>query len=254
MNKHGMKYEYLSLALLQKKFPLINPRGLHHAYLDPHAGFLRARESSEVVVKSFVKEGGEFIQAFALPSIVDHHRMESINLSNGSSLRANAFVFAMGAWMGKFFPKELGAEITCTKQEVFYFEIPTEHARTCASMPVWIDADGKDFYYGIPASPTGFKVGVDRRGEDFDPSQVDRTGSPDVLKHTREFLSHRFPALSQARLVEARVCPYENSSDGNFIFKSHPHVENVVFLGGGSGHGFKHGPALGEYVAQALIA
>ena len=49
------------------------------------------------------------------------------------------------------------------------------------------------------------------------------------------------------------MCQYENTSNGDFLIDRHPQLENVWFAGGGSGHGFKHGPALGEYVAQQLL-
>jgi sarcosine oxidase len=69
----------------------------------------------------------------------------------------------------------------------------------------------------------------------------------------RAFLARRFPALAGAPLVEARVCQYENTSNGDFLIDRHPDFDNVWLVGGGSGHGFKHGPALGEYVAARVI-
>jgi glycine/D-amino acid oxidase-like deaminating enzyme len=118
---------------------------------------------------------------------------------------------------------------------------------------VWVDVDGKDFYYGIPGNNyRGFKIGVDERGEPFDPTDGDRISNEQVLKKARKFLAHRFPGLKDAPLVESRVCPYENSPDGNFLFDHHPEASNLFFLGGGSGHGFKHGPALGELVSEII--
>ncbi len=68
----------------------------------------------------------------------------------------------------------------------------------------------------------------------------------------RAFLAERFPALAAAPLVECRVCQYENTSTGDFLIDRHPDFDNVWLVGGGSGHGFKHGPAVGEHVC-ALI-
>ncbi len=59
--------------------------------------------------------------------------------------------------------------------------------------------------------------------------------------------------MKDAPLLESRVCQYENSPDNNFIIDRHPENENVWLLGGGSGHGFKHGPALGEMVAELVV-
>jgi glycine/D-amino acid oxidase-like deaminating enzyme len=59
--------------------------------------------------------------------------------------------------------------------------------------------------------------------------------------------------LKEAPLLETRVCQYENTSNGDFLIDRHPAFDNVWLVGGGSGHGFKHGPALGEYVAARVV-
>jgi glycine/D-amino acid oxidase-like deaminating enzyme len=251
--KHGMDYEYLSKDQIAKRFPQINTQDIHHAYLDPFGGYLKARESCKLVTAAFIREGGEYVQASVQPGIV-HSPFSQLKLADGTSRHADLYVFACGPWLGQLFPDVLSKTITCTKQEVYYFGIPSAQARDYDSLPVWVDVDGKDFYYGIPGNEhRGFKIGVDRRGVDFDPTNGDHTHDPLVLDHARKFIAHRFPGLKNAPLIESRVCPYENSPDGNFIFESHPEASDVVFLGGGSGHGFKHGPALGEWVAQALV-
>ena len=247
MRKHGMEFEYLSALALKEKFPFINTENIHHAYFDPTGGFLKARESCQAVKEAFVKEGGEFMEAQVKPGQLQAGKLSALQLSDGSIIQADAYLFACGAWLGQLFPDVLGKTITCTKQEVFYFGMPSEYE----SLPPWVDADGKDFYYGIP-SHHGFKIGVDRRGADFDPMNTVRVNTPEVLERVRGFLGYRFPGLQNAPLLNGRVCPYENSPDGNFIFEKHPEADNVIFLGGGSGHGFKHGPALGELVANTL--
>ncbi len=252
--KHNMEYSYLDTAALGKRFPQINAEDLHHAYFDPFGGYLKARESTQLVAESFVKEGGKYLQALVKPGPRRAGKLEFLSASDGSSVRADAYLFACGSWMGQVFPEVLKDVITCTRQEVYYFGVPSDQSETYDSMPVWVDVDGEDFYYGIPGNAQrGFKIGVDRRGAKFDPTSGERLPDPNVLAHARKFIAHRFPGLKNAPLVESRVCPYENSPDGNFIFDIHPEAGNVIFLGGGSGHGFKHGPALGEWVAKKLV-
>jgi glycine/D-amino acid oxidase-like deaminating enzyme len=251
--KHAMDYVYLSEADIRKQYPVVNTTDLHHAYFDPFGGYLKAREATQAVQEAFCREGGKFIQAFVLPGEFHSGKLQGIKLSNGDTLQADTYLFACGSWMGQLFPEVLGSVITCTKQEVYYFGLLHNQIGEYESFPVWVDVDGKDFYYGIPGnSHRGFKIGVDKRGEKFDPTTGDRVVSPGVLKEAREFIGYRFPGLKSAPLVESRVCPYENSADGNFIFDRHPEAENVLFLGGGSGHGFKHGPGLGELVTEVL--
>jgi glycine/D-amino acid oxidase-like deaminating enzyme len=248
--KHKMEYEYLSISEIQKRFPAIQTNDLHHAWFDPFGGYLKARESAQAVKESFVKEGGKFITAHAKPAKISSEQLNGVELSNGETLQADAYLFACGPWLGHVFPEVLKEKVICTKQEVYYFGVPKEQAATFDQLPAWIDLDGKDFYYGIPGNAhRGFKIGVDKRGEIFDPTHGERVVNPTVLADARRFIEHRFPALKNAPLIESRVCPYENSPDGNFIFDRHPEASNLWFLGGGSGHGFKHGPALGEMVA-----
>ena len=53
-------------------------------------------------------------------------------------------------------------------------------------------------------------------------------------------------------LLETRVSPRTDSVDAHFIVDRHPELDNLWIVGGGSGHGFKHGPMMGEHVAQRV--
>ena len=232
--KHNMLYERLSNSELKKRFPIVNNNDLHHSYFDAHGGYLKAREATMAVFDSFIKEGGTFIQTETSPGKIRNGKIENVLLSNGNTLTADAYLFACGSWLGKLFPEVLENVITCTKQEVYYFGVPSKHASHFENFPAWIDVDGKEFYYGISNNANrGFKIGVDKRGENFDPTHGERSANPEVLKEAREFIEHRFPLLKNAPLLESRVCPYENSPDGNFIFDLHPETNNLFFLDAG---------------------
>jgi glycine/D-amino acid oxidase-like deaminating enzyme len=251
--RHRMNYEYLTSKEVNNRYPEIRTDDLHHAFYDSFGGYLKAREGMQSVKEAFVNEGGTFKQAAVKPGKSREGKMNSIQLSNGNELSADLYLFACGSWLGQLFPEVLSNVITCSKQEVYYFGVPSEESEAFDHLPVWIDVDGKDFYYGIPGNANrGFKIGVDIRGEAFDPTNGERVVNQKVLADARKFIEHRFPDLKNAPLVESRVCPYENSIDGNFIFDQHPEANNVWFLGGGSGHGFKHGPALGELIAKLI--
>ncbi len=253
MKKHGLAYQYYTPAEAAKQYPHIHFDGLDHVVYDAEAGYLKAREGCQAVAQAFVREGGRYVQQWVRPGPVVSEHLTGLQLANGEQLAADVYVFAGGPWLGQLFPEVLGPLITATRQEVFYFGQPAYYAAGWENLPVWIDWDGHDFYYGIPGNAhRGFKVACDLRGPVIDPTTEERLVTAEKLALTRQFLAKRFPALAQAPVAESRVCQYENSPDGNFILDRHPEAQNLWLLGGGSGHGYKHGPALGEMAAQII--
>ena len=249
-----IKFQELSAAQMKKRWPQVNFGGVHWGIFEPECGYLDARASCQAVVDAFVAGGGKYRQIAVLPDGLEYGPLRSLTLSDGSRLKVDSYVFACGPWLGKLFPETLGNVIRPTKQDIFFFGPPAGDSRfTDAHLPVWGD-HGERFFYGIPGSDRrGFKVADDTRGGAFDPTSGERVVSPATLKRVCEYIAFRFPAMKDAPLIETRVCQYEQTSDSNFVMDRHPRMENVWLLGGGSGHGFKHGPALGEMMAEMIL-
>ena len=249
-----IKYRELSAGQMRKRWPQINFDDIEWGIFEPECGYLDARASCAAVVEAFVAAGGKYRQIAVRPDGLEEARLRSISLSDGSRLKADGFMFACGPWLGKLFPKAIGSLVTATKQDVFFFGAPAGDDRFSERhLPVWADHRGR-FRYGIPGSGRrGFKIADDTRGPEFDPTSGERTVSAETLLDIREYVGFRFPALRDAPLVETRVCQYEQTPDGDFIIDRHPASENIWIVGGGSGHGFKHGPAVGEMVAELIL-
>ncbi len=249
-----IEYRELSAPQMKKRWPQINFEGIEWGIFEPECGYIEARASCQAVVEAFVAAGGRYRQASVLPDGLENSPLRSVALSDGSLLKADSFVFACGPWLGKLFPKAIGDRVQATKQDIFFFGTPAGDDRFCDTrLPVWADHRGR-FRYGIPGRDRrGFKIADDTRGPSFDPTFGERVASPETLKDIREYVGFRFPALKDAPLVETRVCQYEQTPDGDFIVDRHPSNENVWLLGGGSGHGFKHGPAVGEMMAELIL-
>jgi glycine/D-amino acid oxidase-like deaminating enzyme len=177
----------------------------------------------------------------------------AVKTSSGERIEASTFVFACGAWLGKIFPDVLGARIFPSRQEVFFFGVPAGDARFAPpALPTWLFQE--DEIYGMPdLESRGLKIAVDRHGERVDPDTQSRLAGIEGAAEARRFVEQRFSGLRGAPIVETRVCQYENTCNGDFLLDRHPEMENVWFVGGGSGHGFKHGPAVGEYVAGRIL-
>ncbi len=249
-----IKYQELSAASMKKRWTQINFEGIEWAIYEPECGYLDARGSCQAVVDAFVAAGGKYRQVAIVPDGIEDASLSGLTLSDGSKLKAQTYVFACGPWLGTLFPRAVGSRVTATKQEILFFGPPPGDTRfSDAEMPVWGDHLGR-FRYGIPGSDRrGFKVADDTRGPAFDPTNGERVISQETLRDTREYIAFRFPGLKDAPLIESRVCQYEQTADSHFIVDRHPSNENVWILGGGSGHGFKHGPAVGEMMAELLL-
>jgi glycine/D-amino acid oxidase-like deaminating enzyme len=253
LKEAGVRFEKISAADSSKRWPQINFEDVSWSIHEPDSGFLAARRACEAVLDAFLEGGGEYRQTQVAPGPIATNRMQGIRISAGEILKADHHVFACGPWLGKVFPF-LAPIITPTRQEVFFFGTPAGDVRfTEAELPTWIDG-GKRPFYGVPGNHwRGFKISDDTRGPVIDPSTMERQISDDRLSAARAYLRHRFPAMAGAPLLESRVCQYENSTDHDFILDRHPEAENVWIVGGGSGHGFKHGPVMGEMVADAVL-
>lgn len=249
-----VRFEELTGPEVVRRWPQINCDRVRWAIFEADGGYLTARHACATVLDGFLAEGGEYRQLAVHQPAPSGGRLSSVTLSDGSRLAADHFVFACGPWLGSLFPEVIGDRIRATRQEVFFFGTPPGDQRfTEAALPVWAD-HGTTFMYGIPGNEwRGFKVADDTRGPVIDPTTESRVPSREALKTAQDYLAYRFPALKDAPLLEARVCQYEESPDEHFIIDRLPGAANGWLLGGGSGHGFKHGPAVGELVARLVL-
>lgn len=246
----GFPIEKLTIADTKRRYPQIDFDGVKSVWFERRAGALSARRACEVVRDTFVKAGGTYRTGQVKPG-----SLTSLQFDDGSRIEADAYVFACGPWLGRLFPDVIGDAVRPTRQEIYYFGTPRGSERYLPGhLPIWIDF-GKRIIYGVPdVHGRGFKVADDTRGGSIDPTSANRKPSEQGIARARRFLAERFPELAKAPLVAAEVCQYENSPDGNLIIDRHPQARNVWLIGGGSGHGFKLSPAVGEMTAQAILS
>jgi glycine/D-amino acid oxidase-like deaminating enzyme len=144
-------------------------------------------------------------------------------------------------------------------------------------MPVFIpeydNGLGPFGYYGLPmidvpgikcsAHYCGPVVHADRRpvaaGGTRTPGLVDGTAEAAagarvraVVDSTSRFVAQFFPHVEpEAFLIQS--CLYATTPDHDYIISRVPGQPNVVLAGGGSGHAFKMGPAIGEGAAALAL-
>ena len=281
LQRCDVRHERLDRAELDRRYPQMELGSVSWGILEPDSGVLMARQAVQAVVAQARSSGVVYLNESVIPDFISNKsarfgdESESRNLvddeseiwnleseirdlqlvttGSGKEIFARQFVFACGPWLPKIFPALLRELIYVTRQEVFFFGVPEAAKRFGPEgMPAWIDFG--DLVYGLPnLDNRGYKLAIDAHGPEFDPDTRDRIVSTEGLAAARAYLARRLPELANAPVTETRVCQYENTSNGDFLIDRHPDFENVWLVGGGSGHGFKHGPAIGEHVA-ALIS
>jgi sarcosine oxidase len=243
----------LDRAALEQRWPQANWKDIELGLFEPEFGVLMARRAVQTLLKQYQKAGGDYRVGAVNPPDATKP-LDAIELTDGTKLTATNYVFACGPWLPKVFPRLLGQRIFVTRQEVFFFGPPAGDPRFALnSFPGWADFNDGDIFYGMPdIENRGFKVAHDKHGMPADPDRGDRQASPGALADARAYMTKRFPALANAPLSEERVCQYENSSNGDLLIDRHPTANNVLLVGAGSGHGFKHGPEVGRYASELV--
>ncbi|MEO6213659.1 MAG: FAD-dependent oxidoreductase [Vicinamibacterales bacterium] len=240
LNAEDIPCERMEHEELSRRFPQLAVPDGSGAVFEPDAGVLFARRAVQRLVAALV-EDGVTLMIGRVRGATDH------------SLRnAGAVIFACGPWLPSLFPQILGEMIAPTQQPVYFFGAPAGDTRfSAAELPAWVAFD--DGIYGLPdLEHRGIKIAIDAHGPPADPERMDRAVDAEGIAAIRRILRRRLPGLADAPLLEARVCQYENTPDGHFLFDRLPGHDRVWIAGGGSGHGFKHGPAVGRHVADLV--
>jgi sarcosine oxidase len=235
----GIPFQRMSREEGARMFPSLAVDDLAFVLHEPEAGVLRAADGVRALVRRAREAGARLVIGEAQP---DGNGARVLDAD--VRLEADYVIWACGAWLGKLFPQLLATRVTF--QQLVLFEAPAEW-----NGPGWVDFDAA-FYGHARVEGIGFKVGPDMDGAEVDPDARPLEATTEGIAVARDYLGMRFPALAGAPVASAPGCHYGLTPDGQFVFAHHPEHDNVWLLGGGSGHGYKHGPALAEHVAAVL--
>lgn len=243
----GLAHRALDATALREAFPQMRFSDAESGFVEHGAGALMAARAVQTLLAS---HGIAPLRAVAAAPATPAATYEP-----APGVRARSLIFACGPWLAKLFPAILEGRFFVTRQEVLHFGAPAGEARFASpALPVWGDFKPGDLVYGFPdLEGQGFKIAFDRHGPPIDPDTAERRVSDAAVAAARAYLARRFPDLADAPFLHGRVCQYENSADGDFLIDRLPGFDNVWLVGCGSGHGFKHGPAVGRRVADHVL-
>ena len=240
MTAQGIPCSRLSPSEAAALFPSLGVEDLVFVLFEPEAGVLRAQRAVRALAVAAAGHGAEVIRGRAAPE------GDAAVLEDGRRLEGDAVVWACGPWLGRLFGEVVRMRVTC--QELLFFD--GGPAWRAPGVPGWVDYD-RAMYGTGDLDDIGVKAALDEEGPSLDPdAELPAAGRTEA--RVRSYLADRFPALADAPLREGRCCRYELSPDSHFVAGRHPGLERTWLLGAGSGHGFKHGPAVAELFAAAL--
>jgi sarcosine oxidase len=221
----GVATERLDPDEARGLYPSVGGDDLRSVLFEPGAGVLYARAATRALARDL--------------------RIETARPTPGDPPRTDVVVWACGSWLPKLFPGLVEQQIS--RRDVFFFGVPGDWDGT----PGFCEFDGPYYGHG-ELGGLGMKIAPDGRGADTDPDEMERLPDAEMEQRARAYAARRFPALANAPIIGSRVCQYDLTADTHFLVAQHPGREHWWLVGGGSGHGFKHGPAMGEYVADCI--
>jgi len=221
-----------------RRFPSFRGDDLAWVLHEPEAGVLRAQAAVQALAKQAQARGARSVRGRA------HPEGAAVRLDDGTLLEGDRVVWSCGGWLAGLFPEHV--KLRVTQQELFFFD----GGDGWRDVPAWVDYDRATYGTG-DLDALGVKVAWDQEGPALDPDADLPPATAATEQLTRGYVADRFPALAQAPLKGSKCCRYEISADSHFIVAPHPEHASNWIVGGGSGHGFKHGPAMAERIHAA---
>ena len=280
--RRNIEHERLTAPQSNERFPQIELGSQDEALYQPDFGVLFASKCISAAWCYAEALGVQTVTPFRATAVRPASNMGATLLIEGADaapLRARSVVLAPGAWISSLASSLLGLSIPTrvSAETVCYYKprVTSTVDHSFRSMPCFIpecdNAIGNFGYYGLPmidipgikcsAHYCGPEVHPDRRplsaggrtAIDAVAEQAAAARVAAVIDSTSRFIASRFPHVEHEPFM-TQSCLYTTTPDHDYILSTVPNQPKIVLAGGGSGHGFKMGPAIGEGAAALALA
>lgn len=244
-------------------------------YINRRSGWADA-EAAMIWLRKTVEAAGRvrFVHGEVTSLLRKGTKVIGTKLKDGSEIRADLVVLATGAWTGALV--DLRGRTAATGQVLAYMNISAEEEARLSKMPVLLNLSTGLFI--IP--PKNGVLKVARHGYGY--SNIVRIRNPDLdddddnderievsLPRTtrddpaqwipaegeracRAAVAEMVPWLRDRPFLRTRICWYSDTPNGDFLITHHPRFDGLFLATGGSGHGFKFLPCIGERIADCI--
>lgn len=252
LTRRGHPLQRLDASAIQKRFPAWQGTYVD-GYFNPSGGYVESGQFVVAIAEEAASLGVSFLFGHKVARIVEKNlRISGVVTSKGELIAADHVIVATGSWTTDLFP-ELAGSLRAVGQPVFHLRPQNPEMFRPEVFPVFGADISRTGYYGFPVNADGIvKIANHGIGKTMHPDSADRVVTPEQENAFRTFLAESFPSLSTAPIVYTRICVYGDSRDEHFWISRHPDIEGLVLAAGGSGHGFKFGPVIGDLVVDAL--
>ena len=249
--QHNLELEEVSREDLAARFSgFVVPDG-YDVVFERRAGYLLVERCVMAHLQQATRAGAEF-------------RTEAVRRWNASgpgvtvetdsaSYSAGRLIIAAGAWAGSMLA-DLGIELRVLLKHLHWYPGSDTRYRRDTGAPTFFYEVPGGYYYGFPQlDERGVKVAEHSGGtEVVDPLTAPRVVDPKDRARVESFLAQMLPGVSSSPAAHT-TCFYTMSRDEHFIIDRHPEHEQVSFVAGLSGHGFKFACVLGEVLAGLAL-
>ncbi len=246
--------EMLGAVEIGERWPMFNHRLLQRGFFNPRGGFVEARKVLEHMRDELNQLEVEWhIGQSVANLILTKGRCLGVVLADGVRLEADHVLVAAGAWTGLLVPL-VSRLARATAQPIFHLRVEDWNSYSSPRFSVaFLDMESTGVY-AMPLHPEEkvIKVGLHTQGHEAHPQLSDRIVQEQEINYLRRQLDRCAPELSKCPIVYTRVCLYHDTLDFDFVIDLHPEIENLTVACGGSGHGFKFTPLLGELIADCV--
>ncbi len=253
--RNGVAHEALDAPALRSRFRAHAVQDHARGYLEPEGGLVHAERAIIALLRDAAASGATIRTGV---SYLGHHRAGSgveVATTQGA-ISAARVVLAAGPWLPELVP----ALRTCTRrlrQVLHWFGADVPAAVDSAAFPVFLRLHGpraEDAFYSFPDVDAGVKLATEQYARaSARADEVERAVMPgEAAAFERDHLAGRMgPAL---RLLRSAACVYTVTPVAQFVVDRAPDDGRAIMVSACSGHGFKHAPAVGEMVAEAVAS
>ncbi len=245
--EHAIPHQLLDSSELNRRLLALRPPDDHVGVLEERAGVLRVEPCIRALLDRARERGAELRTGERVTAWESHDGGVTV-VTDRDTYQAETLVLAAGPWIGGLLTPEAAARLRVERQVCLWID---------ADLPdrwpvvVW-EPDDDRILYTIPDLGDGFKAGLHHGGPETDPDQVERGVTQSEEERILTLLARLMPR-AKPPILNRSVCLYTNTPDHHFMLGRHPDHPRVLLAGGGSGHGFKFAPVIGEMVARLAL-